>query len=388
LAGLSEGKVEAINQKLTVLRSHLEKARLEVSEITGQMSQLTASDDPESSRIALLAKVEGLNKALQVAKDGHAQASQKRAVAEQRFNDRHAALQRARDNLLALAELVERAVGQAKFSSISEAREALLPSATRVDLEAKVRAFEVQDEQIRVRIREHLDALGGERVSAEDLNKIEVRLSEVRTHVGTLQSDVGEFRANVCDLRERLQKCQALLDQLEVLKSKHVVEMQLCKDLKSDGFQAFLLEESFRELVSGASHRLMELSREDYALAIKEDNFYVVDHNNGSQERRADTLSGGETFLASLALALELSAQVQKAAGTGRLDSLFIDEGFGTLDPETLDVVAQAIETLHAGGRMVGVITHIPELSQRLPARIVVSKDSRGSNFRLDRDAV
>jgi exonuclease SbcC len=100
--------------------------------------------------------------------------------------------------------------------------------------------------------------------------------------------------------------------------------------------------------------------------------------------RSADTLSGGETFLASLALALQLSEQVQHAAGATMLDSLFIDEGFGTLDPEALVAAASAIESLPVGGRMVGIITHIEELSSRLPARVKLGKTSGGSRMTVE----
>jgi exonuclease SbcC len=119
-------------------------------------------------------------------------------------------------------------------------------------------------------------------------------------------------------------------------------------------------------------------------LEYKQDAFLVLDQDNAGERRSADTLSGGETFLASLALALELSEQVQRAAGAVNLDSLFIDEGFGTLDPETLDTVASAIESLHVGGRMVGIITHIPELTQRLPACVWVEKHAEGSRVRQE----
>jgi len=91
---------------------------------------------------------------------------------------------------------------------------------------------------------------------------------------------------------------------------------------------------------------------------------------------RARTLSGGETFQASLALALALSQQIRNLAAEGapRLDAIFLDEGFGTLDPETLDVVAATIENLGQSGRMVGVVTHVSELAARVPVRFVVRK--------------
>ena len=113
----------------------------------------------------------------------------------------------------------------------------------------------------------------------------------------------------------------------------------------------------------------------------------VVDHRNADEVRLARTLSGGETFLASLALALALAEEVARAGrGAARLESLFLDEGFGTLDADTLDVVAAAIEELGASGRMVGLVSHVPELADRVPVRFEVRRGPRSSTIeRVDR---
>jgi exonuclease SbcC len=96
------------------------------------------------------------------------------------------------------------------------------------------------------------------------------------------------------------------------------------------------------------------------------------------------TLSGGETFLASLALALALAEATADLAPAGAptIESIFLDEGFGTLDPETLDTVAAAIEELGASGRMVVVVTHIRELADRMPVRLEVRRGITGSTVR------
>ncbi len=99
--------------------------------------------------------------------------------------------------------------------------------------------------------------------------------------------------------------------------------------------------------------------------------------------RSVHSLSGGEMFLASLSLAMALADVVQAHAGGVRLESLFIDEGFGSLDDETLDQVLRTLEDLRAGGRLVGVISHVPELRERLTARLSVQKGPRGSTTRL-----
>ena len=97
--------------------------------------------------------------------------------------------------------------------------------------------------------------------------------------------------------------------------------------------------------------------------------------------RSARTLSGGETFIASLALALALSDTL---AGSRTLGALFLDEGFGSLDGLTLDAVASVLENLTREGRMVGVVTHLDALTERMPARLVVHKGPEGSSVRWD----
>jgi exonuclease SbcC len=153
----------------------------------------------------------------------------------------------------------------------------------------------------------------------------------------------------------------------------------LAGHLAANRFEKWLLDEAVHQLVWRASEILGELSEGAYALAVDDRNggFLVVDHTNASQTRPARTLSGGETFLASLALALALADLLGTrlaATGPARLEALFLDEGFGSLDPDTLDVVAASLDELGARGRMVGVVTHIRELADRLPVRFEVRK--------------
>ncbi len=152
----------------------------------------------------------------------------------------------------------------------------------------------------------------------------------------------------------------------------------LGQHLRSTGFERWLLEEAFRRLVTGATAILNELSSGQYSFEYDDRlNFEVLDHRNADERRSARTLSGGETFLASLALALTLAEQTVELAaeGAARLESLFLDEGFGTLDDETLDVVASAIAELGARGRVVGVVTHQQNLAATIPVQYRVSKN-------------
>ena len=122
--------------------------------------------------------------------------------------------------------------------------------------------------------------------------------------------------------------------------------------------------------------RLMELSGGQYSLVLDDRTFAVRDHANADELRSVRTLSGGETFLASLSLALAPVGGDRRAGpeGAPQIESIFLDEGFGTLDADTLDTVAAAIEELGATGRMVGIVTHIRELADRMPVRLEVTK--------------
>ncbi|PID53008.1 MAG: hypothetical protein CSB46_10640 [Micrococcales bacterium] len=106
------------------------------------------------------------------------------------------------------------------------------------------------------------------------------------------------------------------------------------------------------------------------------------------QDRDPATLSGGETFLASLALALGLADVVSAEAGGLDLETLFVDEGFGSLDDTALDQVMTVLDGLRAGGRSVGVVSHVAELRQRIPARIHVKRDQSGSTVHTEHTAI
>ena len=105
----------------------------------------------------------------------------------------------------------------------------------------------------------------------------------------------------------------------------------------------------------------------------------VIDHYNGTQ-RSIHTLSGGESFQASLSLALGLSDEIQSMAGGIRMEAMFVDEGFGTLDEEALDKAVRALASLSEGNKLVGIISHVAELKDRIDKKILVKKEKGGES--------
>ncbi len=159
------------------------------------------------------------------------------------------------------------------------------------------------------------------------------------------------------------------------------VARALANHLRANNFERWLLEEALDLLVDGASRILRELSVGQYELVHDKGEFFVVDHHDAGLRRAVRTLSGGETFQASLSLALALSEQLAGlSTGPASLESIVLDEGFGTLDATTLDTVAATLENLAArGDRMVGVVTHVPALAERIPVRYEIRKDARSA---------
>lgn len=182
-------------------------------------------------------------------------------------------------------------------------------------------------------------------------------------------------------IAERLSEAAELSARREAELDEQQVSRMLGDLLRSDRFPRWLVTAAVDVLVGEASGILAGLSNGQYDLTHEDGDFYIVDHADADSRRSVRTLSGGETFQASLALALALSSQMTAlaTAGAARLDSIFLDEGFGTLDPETLEVVAATLESLAQGQRMVGIITHVAALAERVPVRYLVSRDARTS---------
>ncbi len=189
-------------------------------------------------------------------------------------------------------------------------------------------------------------------------------------------------------VRQALRQAAKLDRQMAEAREEEQVASTLGGLLKANAFERWLCSEALDSLVDEASATLMALSGGQYQLDRDDRNeLVVVDFEDAGARRPVHTLSGGETFQASLALALALSRKVvELSSGLRDLNSMFLDEGFGTLDEDTLETVASTLERLAAeSGRMVGIVTHVAALAERVPVRFVVSRTGATSALREER---
>ncbi|MDP2774165.1 MAG: SMC family ATPase, partial [Nocardioides sp.] len=157
---------------------------------------------------------------------------------------------------------------------------------------------------------------------------------------------------------------------------------------------AYVLAYRLGQVVAAANERLAGMSDQRYSLVHTGDrgagetrgglSLLVRDDWSG-ETRDPATLSGGETFVVSLALALGLADVITQEVGGAALDTLFVDEGFGSLDADTLDDVMDTLDSLRDGGRVVGVVSHVAELRDRIPTQLMVAKSRQGSTLSLRR---
>jgi exonuclease SbcC len=207
----------------------------------------------------------------------------------------------------------------------------------------------------------------------------DVGVADVEPYSAQVAGELERARQLAADHEKTLSMVDKLQSDIKESSAKTAVAEALAGHLRANGFEQWLMSGALGDLVGGANGLLSDLSSGGYSLNSDDaGSFSIVDHFNADEMRSVSTLSGGETFLVSLALALSL-AETLSAAGGARLDTIILDEGFGTLDTESLDIVASVLEELAGDGLMVGVITHVKELASRASTRFEVKREPTGS---------
>ncbi|WP_068638030.1 AAA family ATPase [Thauera butanivorans] len=274
-------------------------------------------------------------------------------------------------------------------------RAAVLPAAQMDALAQQIRSADEQLAAAQARNQRAAQAIAG--LTAPDLAALDARATACREQVEAAVARITHNRSE----QHKLARTLSLLDEIArehgAIEAEYRVVGRLAEVANGDNgrnltFQRYVLAALLDDVLRAASLRLKAMSRGRYLLQRREDvadgrraaglDLEVFDDYTG-RARPASTLSGGEGFMASLSLALGLSDVVQAYAGGVQLDTLFIDEGFGSLDPESLDMAMRALIDLQQRGRSVGVISHVEDMKQQIGVAIEVVQGVRGSRVRM-----
>ena len=229
--------------------------------------------------------------------------------------------------------------------------------------------------------------INGRTLSDDQWQEIKDKKENLENSITKLNIDISDTEKSLVRKRENLIKIQEIDKQLVKVSKKLAVAEDIYTKLRTKDFVSFLVDKKLKNVVAMASQRLNKISNGRYQLTSDESsNFYVVDFFNEGKRRRTATLSGGETFVVSLCLALALSKQLQ-LKGKRPLEFFFLDEGFGSLDSKLLDKVMDSIENIRSEEKIkIGIITHLEELKLRVLKRIQVEKaipGERGSKIKM-----
>ena len=343
-----ETEINAYDEQVEVCERNLEAARKQLNAKRGRQDTLSAQVEEETNNLDIIYKE--YIKSLQSISLGEVDFVEA-------LGDYHA-LDTFRTELHALDEDFNKA--QAVYdAALKVAKSIVEPSATVSD--------EVYDAAV-----ERRDALVGNLAAWEKETK----------HIETTLASLEELDVAMGESREEVE----FLSRLNDLANGGE------QGFKNVTFERYVLGAILDEVVYAANLRLQKMSRSRYSLERSDYtgggrgkqglDLAVMDAFTG-QSRPANTLSGGETFLASMALALGLADVIQSYAGGIHMDTMFIDEGFGTLDPDTLELAMETLVQLQSSGRLIGMISHVPELKTRIPAHLEVTRGDDGSTAKF-----
>lgn len=394
LAGL-EGRVTQASEALTTARVDAARAI--------ESFDLARAEVPEA-----LQQADALDAASRAARTELQQLRRQRDAAEQAASDRSAAVATARGTFETCLQQVESArLAQAaadvewdaaltgsRFESVEAFRAALAFRTQAQAAEQRIREHRSAAEQNQARIDQFVETL--ETRTRPDLETLQQSLAAADAQANSAAGNLGAAEARYEQLRSTQEKILAIGTRIEALDDEYATVGTLAdvtngRNEQRLSLQRFVLSVLLDDVLVQASVRLRLMSKGRYDLRRSVESVgrgasgleLEVDDAYTGGVRPVSTLSGGESFIAALSLALGLSDVVAAHAGGIRMDTLFIDEGFGSLDAEALDLAINALMDLRASGRMVGLISHVAELKERIDVRVNVESARTGSRISL-----
>ena len=401
--------LELLNQR--ILQLHSEAAKL--SGVTSELERLAAAlvdnepcpvcgalQHPHPATITAAQKSELQLKtqtitrqvqSLQLLQQSYQQAQLHLAGCEATLKANQAASVNAAKEFSALREHFKERLDASDFESQTAFLAALRTESTRKQLQQTITAYEQNLAAATDRLQRAQNAVNGK--TEPELSACKAAEQQADALYRQLTAQTAVTAKELSDLQKAQLQLQELEKKMGTLQDAYQTAASLAETARGNNpsrltFSAFVLQAILDDVLQAANLRLTSMSRGRYSLSRTGDvldarrenglNIEVTDSFTGVA-RPVKTLSGGELFLASLSLALGLSDVVQAYAGGIRLDTLLVDEGFGTLDSEALDMAIRTLTDLQKGGRLVGIISHVSELRERISARLEVIPGQRGS---------
>lgn len=266
------------------------------------------------------------------------------------------------------------------FSDIEAVISSLLTEQSIMAYQEEIKKYEREKSSLEDRMQTIAKQLEGRQISSQQWQELCEAYETAKARLVEQIALLEGAKNNYLLIKENFEKWVKLQEELQAIGKKKDMLEQIQRLLKGNAFIEFISEERMRYIAREATETLGQLTKFRYSIELDSDNGFVIrDNANGGVLRSVASLSGGETFLTSLSLALALSSQLQ-LKGQSPLEFFFLDEGFGTLDNTLLDTVVDSLERLSNSNRIIGLISHVPELKSRISRRLLVEAPDRLGN--------
>ena len=289
-----------------------------------------------------------------------------------------------KEKLAADENSLQRAMEEKQFADLAAVEAALLTEEKLRLYQEQIAKHQRDKGSLEDRLRSIDKQLGTQTLDEQQWQQLVEEHEQCKTALENAISALEAARSSYHQIKESFERWIKLQEDLKSVSKKKDMLEQLQKLLKGNAFIEFISEERMRYIAREATVTLGQLTKFRYAIELDTENGFVIrDNANGGVLRSVASLSGGETFLTSLSLALALSSQLQ-LKGQSPLEFFFLDEGFGTLDNSLLDTVIDSLERLSSSKRVIGLISHVPELKNRITRRLIVEAPDRvGTGSRI-----
>ncbi|PZU14930.1 MAG: SMC family ATPase, partial [Chryseobacterium sp.] len=287
-------------------------------------------------------------------------------------------------NIAGNQDLIEKALSEQFFNSSDEIQQILAQEINVQETRNTIQHFRVQFETLKNSILELEAKLKGFSFNEEEFSALENQFKASENDVKTVNNSVIKITAEIDRLEKEFKKKEGLLKDLAQLQKRSENLKIMTNLFKGAGFVQYVSSIYLRQLCDHANIRFHRMTRNQLSLQLNENNdFEIIDYLNEGKCRSVKTLSGGQAFQVSLSLALALAESVQSNAQS-ESNFFFIDEGFGTQDLESVNVVFETLMNLQKENRVVGIISHVEELKEKIPVSLNIRKDEeRGSLIEL-----
>lgn len=306
------------------------------------------------------------------------QAAEESQVVRQQSDQLKGQLEGNKNARLKSEERLKQEMMRLEFEDIEEVRNAVLDNEQYQELKNAIENYYNEIRECSSKIKETGEKLNGRAVSEAETKELNARCQELEASLNKQKEQLGECKQKVKSIKGNLVKKEKLRGELDAVEHQIGILEDLKGVSRGKRFVEYMAAERLKYISRSASRRLSEITNGSYELETNQEGEFVIrDNKNGGVLRAPATLSGGETFVTSLALALSLSEEIQ-LKGTAPLELFFLDEGFGSLDENLLDVVMTSLERIHNEHLKVGIISHVESVKARVPVRLIVSPAQSG----------